>query len=140
MPANSILGGGGFHHVCVKTRDWAATMRFYCAGLGCTDKIAWSEAPKRAVMLDAGDGNYIEVFEDLAWAPPPEGPVAHFALRTTRLDAAVAHLRGMGVPITVEPRDVTIATTNGVGPVPVRIAFCTGPNGESVELLQNTLT
>jgi hypothetical protein len=46
----------------------------------------------------------------------------------------------MGVPITVEPRDVTIATTNGVGPVPVRIAFCTGPNGESVELLQNTLT
>ena len=34
----------------MKTRDWAATMRFYCAGLGWTEKIAWSAAPQRAVM------------------------------------------------------------------------------------------
>jgi glyoxylase I family protein len=140
MPANPILGSGGFHHVCVKTRDWDATMRFYREGLGCTERITWGQAPKRAVMLDGGDGNYIEVFEDLAWAPPPEGPILHFALRTTRIDAVVAHLRAHGVKITVEPRDVTIATTNGAGPVPVRIAFCAGPNGESIEFLQNTLT
>ena len=140
MPANLILGGGGFHHVCVKTRDWAATMRFYCAGLGCTEKIAWGAGPKRAVMLDTGDGNYLEVFEDPEWAPAPQGPICHFALRTTRLDAIVAHLRTLDVKITVEPRDVTIRTTNGAGEVPVRIAFCEGPNGESVELLQNTLT
>lgn len=140
MPANPILGSGGFHHVCVKTRDWDATMRFYRAGLGCTERIVWGEAPKRAVMLDAGDSNYIEVFEDLAWVPPPEGPILHFALRTTRVDAVVAHLRALGVKITVEPCDVTIAATNGAGPVPVRIAFCAGPNGESIEFLQNTLT
>ena len=65
MP-NPILGGGGFHHVCMKTRDWDATLRFYKDTLGCTEKIAWREAPQRAVMLDAGDGNYIEVFA----APP----------------------------------------------------------------------
>jgi len=140
MPANPILGGGGFHHVAVKTRDWPATLRFYCAGLGCTEKIAWDAAPKRAVMLDTGDGNYLEVFEDLAWAPAPQGPIYHFAFRTTRLDAVVAHLRALGVKITVEPRDVTIRTTNGAGEVPVRLAFCEGPNGESIELLQNTLT
>lgn len=140
MPSNPILGGGGFHHVCMKTRDWDTTMRFYKEGLGCTEKIAWSAAPKRAVMLDAGDGNYIEIFEDLAWAPAPTGPIAHYALRTTRLDAVVAHLRAMGAKITLEPRDVNIQTTNGRGEVPVRIAFCDGPNGESIEFLQNTLT
>jgi glyoxylase I family protein len=140
MPTNPILGGGGFHHVCMKTRDWDATMRFYKDGLGCVEKIAWSAAPKRAVMLDAGDGNYIEIFEDLDWAPAAVGPIAHYALRTTRLDAVVAHLRTMGVKITVEPRDVTIETTNGRGPVPVRLAFCDGPNGESIEFLQNSLT
>lgn len=140
MPTNPILGGGGFHHVCMKTRDWDATMRFYKEGLGCTEKIAWNTAPKRAVMLDAGDGNYIEIFEDLAWAPAPTGPIAHYALRTTRLDAVVDHLRAMGVKITLEPRDVDIQTTNGRGTVPVRIAFCDGPNGESIEFLQNTLT
>lgn len=140
MGTNPVLGGGGFHHVCMKTRDWAATMRFYREGLGCTEKIAWRAAPQRAVMLDAGDGNYIEVFEDLAWAPAPTGPIYHFALRTTRLDAVIAHLRSMDVKITVEPRDVVIATTNGPGGVPVRIAFCEGPNGESIEFMQNELT
>jgi len=145
---NPILGGGGFHHVCVKTRDWDATMRFYQDTLGCTEKIAWRAAPQRAVMLDAGDGNYIEVFEDLAYLGAPHGAINHFALRTTRLDAVAARVRAAGFKITVEPRDVTIQTTNpstssgqaAIGPVPVRIFFCDGPNGESIEFLQNTVT
>jgi len=136
---NPILGGGGFHHVCMKTRDWDATMRFYKDTLGCTEKIAWRTAPQRAVMLDAGDGNYIEVFEDLACTGAPKGAVNHYALRTTRLDDVAARIRAAGFKITVEPRDVTIPTTNA-GPVPVRIFFCDGPNGESIEFLQNALT
>ncbi|MFI5357526.1 MAG: VOC family protein [Opitutales bacterium] len=140
MATNPVLGGGGFHHVCVKTRDWDATMRFYRDGLGCTEKVAWREAPQRAAMLDTGDGNYVEVFEDLAWAPAPLGPIYHFALRTTRIDAVITRLRELGARITVEPRDVVIKTTNGPGDVPVRIAFCEGPNGESIEFLQNERT
>jgi glyoxylase I family protein len=141
MPTNPILGGGGFHHVCMKTRDWDTTMRFYKDTLGCTtEKIAWREAPQRAVMLDAGDGNYIEVFEDLAYAGAANGAILHYALRTTRLDDVAARVRAAGFKITMEPRDVTIPTTNGAGPVPVRIFFCDGPNGESIEFFQNTLT
>jgi glyoxylase I family protein len=137
---NAILGHGGFHHVCMKTKDWDATMRFYKDLLGCTEKIAWREAPTRAVMLDAGDGNYIEVFEDLAYTGAPLGAINHYALRTTRLDFVAERVRAAGFKITMEPRDVTIPTTNGVGPVPVRIFFCDGPNGESIEFLQNTIT
>ena len=140
MPTNPILGGGGFHHVCLKTRDWAATLRFYKDTLGCTEKIALREAPQRAVMLDAGDGNYIEVFEDLAYTGAANGAIFHYALRTTRLDDVAARVRAAGFKITMEPRDVTIPTTNGAGPVPVRIFFCDGPNGESIEFFQNTLT
>lgn len=138
MP-NAILGNGGFHHVAVKTRDWDATLRFYRDGLGCTDRITWAEPPQRAGMFDCGDRNYIEVFEDLAWSPTPNGALVHFALRTNRLDASCAHLRAMGYEFTVEPTDVTIKSTNGLGGVPVRIAFVEGPNGEIVELLQNTV-
>ncbi len=137
---NPILGNGGFHHVCMKTRDWDATMRFYKDTLGCTEKVAWRETPQRAVMLDAGDGNYIEVFEALSYTGAPNGAVNHYALRTTRIDAVVERVRAAGFKITVEPRDVTIQTTNGLGPVPVRIFFCDGPNGESIEFLQNTVT
>jgi hypothetical protein len=42
--------------------------------------------------------------------------------------------------ITMEPKDVAIPTTNGVGPVPARIFFCEGPSGEIIEFFQNTLT
>ncbi len=139
MP-NPILGDGGFHHVCVKTRDWDRTIEFYRDVLGCTEKIAWRAAPQRATMLDTGDGNYLEVFEDLEYQPAANGSVVHFALRTTRLDDVAARVRAAGAKITMEPKDVTIATTNGAGGVPIRIFFCEGPSGEVIEFFQNAAT
>lgn len=139
MP-NPILGGGGFHHVCLKTRDWDRTMKFYQETLGFTVKIAWRQAPQRAVMLDAGDGNYLEVFEDPAYEPSPNGVMIHFALRTTKLDEVTERVRATGAKITMEPKDVAIAPTHGGGPVPVRISFCEGPGGEIIEFFQNALT
>ena len=101
----------GFHHVCVKTRDWDRTMSFYKDTLGFVEKITWRAAPQRAVMLNAGDGNYLEVFEDLAYAAAPNGAVIHFALRTSRLDEVAAL-----VPVVVHgeqkvPTHVTIIGT-----------------------------
>lgn len=141
MPfSNPILGGGGFHHVCVKTRDWTRTRQFYEETLGCREKIAWRAEPQRAIMFDSGGGHYIEVFEDLAYEPAVNGAVIHFALRTTRLDEVAARVRAAGAKITMEPKDVTLATTNGAGPVPIRVFFCEGPNGEIIEFFQNTIT
>ncbi|HUR56605.1 MAG TPA: VOC family protein [Opitutaceae bacterium] len=140
MAANPILGGGGFHHVCVKTRDWDRTLAFYRDALGCVEKIAWRERPQRAVMLDTGDGNYIEIFEDPAYVPAANGAILHFALRTTRLDEVATRVRAAGAKITMEPKDVAIATTNGAGTVPIRIFFCEGPSGEVIEFFQNSAT
>jgi catechol 2,3-dioxygenase-like lactoylglutathione lyase family enzyme len=130
----------GFHHVCIKTRDWDRTLAFYVNTLGFTEKITWRTAPNRAVMLDTGDGNYLEVFEDLAYEPAANGNVIHFALRTSRLDDVAALVRATGAKITMEPKDVTIATTNAHAPVPIRIFFCEGPSGEVIEFFQNSLT
>ncbi|HEX2854448.1 MAG TPA: VOC family protein [Opitutaceae bacterium] len=142
---NAILGGGGFHHICIKTRDWERTMRFYRETLGCVEKVAWRTAPNRAAMLDVGDGNYLEVFEDASYAPAPNGAVLHFALRTTNLDAVAQRVRDFGAKITMEPKDVTIpntATGSAAAPpsIPIRIFFCEGPSGEVVEFFQNVLT
>jgi glyoxylase I family protein len=139
---NAILGGGGFHHVCIKTRDWDRSLRFYQETLGCTAKIAWNigGAGPRATMLDTGDGNYIELFDIPDYVPAPNGSIVHFALRTTRLDEVAARVRAAGAKITVEPKDVTIATTNGAGSVQVRLFFCEGPSGEIIEFFQNSAT
>ena len=137
---NPLLGASGFHHVCIKTRDWDATRRFYVETLGFAEKIAWRATPQRAALFNAGNGNYVEVFEDLAYAAKPDGAILHFALRTTRPDAVAAHLRAAGIKITVEPKDVTIPNATAIGPVPIRIFFCEGPNGEIIEFFQNSLT
>ena len=139
MP-NPILGDGGFHHVCIKTRDWDKTIEFYRDVLGCVEKITWNTEPERAALLDTGDGNYIEVFEDLNYKPAPNGSVAHLALRTTKLDDVATHVRESGAKITVEPKDLTISTTNHAGAVVVRLFFCEGPSGELIELFQNVAT
>ena len=139
MP-NPILGDGGFHHVCVKARDWDKTIEFYTDVLGFTEKIAWNSAPERAALLDTGAGNYIEILEDMAHTPEANGSIAHFALRTNNLDEVATHVRESGTKITVEPKDVTLSTTNNAGALVIRLFFCEGPNGEVIEFFQNVAT
>ena len=88
-------------------------------------------------MLDTGDGNYVEVFaggkhpigEEL-----PEGALLHFALRTQDCDRAIERARAAGAVVTIEPKSLDLP---GNPPVPVRIAFCRGLNGEIIEFFQN---
>jgi glyoxylase I family protein len=142
---NPVLGNGGLHHVCIKTRDWDRTMQFYRETLGCTEKVAWRSAPNRAALLDCGSASYVEVFEDASYIPAANGSVLHFALRTTKLDEVAERVRAFGAKITLEPKDVTIANTAtgahaASGPVPIRIFFCEGPSGEVIEFFQNSAT
>ncbi len=139
---NQKIGGGGFHHVAIRARDFDRSVNFYTDVLGFAPRIAWGEAPARAIMLDTGDGNYLEIFERPDQAPPPETEhaILHFALRTDDTDAAVKLARDAGCEVTMEPKDVDIPTTLGPHPVPVRIAFFKGPDGEVVELFENEVT
>ena len=134
---NKTLGGGGFHHVAIRARDFDKTVKFYTEGLGFTPKIAWGEDTKRAVMLDTGDGNYLEVFAG-GGEPKPEGSILHFALRTGNCDAAVERARAAGGLVTVEAKDVEIQSTPQR--TPVRLAFVKGPDGEVIEFFQNETT
>ena len=142
---NDKLMGGGFQHVAVRTQDFEGSGSFYKDLLGCEPTIAWGEAPKRAIMLDTGDGNYIEIFERVDQAPPPrdtEHAILHFAFRTDNVDTVMERVRGAGVEVTMEPTDLEVENTTDVRPalVPVRIAFFKGPSGEVIELFANELT
>src|SRR5262245_46735761 len=114
----------GFHHTAIASRDFDASVRFYLETLGMTEKISWGVKPARAVMIDAGDGNYVEIFER-ADAEAKDGTILHFALRTDDCAGMTERVRAAGMEVTVETRDVTI--DSNIGPVPVRIAFFKGP-------------
>ncbi len=136
---NTVSGGGGLHHVAIRVRDFDRSVDFYTHTLGFVKKIAWGGPPKRAVMLDAGNGNYLEMFERPDQPPIDEQAVIlHFALRTAHVDAVLSRVREAGMTVTMEPKDLDIPAD--VGKVPVRIAFFKGPDGELIELFQNAMT
>ncbi|HET6384030.1 MAG TPA: VOC family protein [Armatimonadota bacterium] len=141
---NATLHGGGFHHIAIRANDFEATLRFYTEGLGFRRVYGWGEDGRsrgerdsRAVMLDTGDGNYLEVFAGGTLAPGeaiPEGALLHYALRTTNCDAALERARDAGATVTMEPKTVPI---NGDTPKEFRIAFVRGLDGEIIEFFQN---
>lgn len=138
MPkTNKTLGGGGFHHVAIRVSDFEKSIHFYTHALGFVEKVRWGEGDKRGIMLDTGDGNYLEIFAG-AKAVAPEGAIIHFAIRTTDTDAAIARVRAAGVEVTIEPKDVVIPATPHT--IPVRLAFFKGPDGEVVEFFQNEVS
>jgi catechol 2,3-dioxygenase-like lactoylglutathione lyase family enzyme len=127
----------GFHHTAIRSVNFDASVRFYTEVLGMEEKISWGEAPSRAIMIDAGDGNYVEIFERSGAAFASEAVILHFALRTDDCAAMLEKARASGAEVTMETKDLTIDSS--IGPVPVRIAFFKGPDGEIIELFQNTI-
>ena len=134
---NSVLGGGGLHHLAIRAADFDAAVKFYTRALGFKEKIRWGEGNQRAIMLDIGDGNSLEIFAGGSPGPKPEGAILHFALRTADCDAALSRAVAAGAVTTLEPREVSLPTQPH--PTAVRIAFCRAPDGEIIEFLQEEL-
>ena len=132
---NQVVSGCGFHHVAIRTADWDRSLAFWQGALGFSLAVQWGEAPRRACMLDTGDGNYLEVFErdPRPEGSPSEAAILHFCLRTGDCDAALERARAAGAEVTMEPKSLTISEP----PIPIRIAFFKGPDGEICELFQN---
>jgi glyoxylase I family protein len=139
---NAVLGGGGFHHVAIKVRDFDATVRMYTEAFGFVPKVTWGaatpDADTRAVMLDVGDGNFLEIFAggnaDRHTPRRPtecDSPLIHWAFRTTRLDDVMERARAAGFQVTVEAKQV-----DPTGHAPARIGFCHGPDGEVFEFFE----
>ena len=133
--ANAAVPGCGFHHVAIRTADWDRSLKFWQEAMGFQLAIQWNEPPRRACMLDTGDGNYLEVFErDPLPDGAEEGVILHFCFRTDNVEAAVERARAAGAEVTVEPKSIEIS---GTITVPVRLAFVKGPGGEICEFFQN---
>ena len=124
----------GIHHAALKCADvkkFEEAVRFYRDVLGLTVLRQWGNGEKAGIMFDTGAG-LIEIFASGS-AGSTTGSVNHFALATDDPDACIAAVRKAGYAITVEPKDITIASQP---PFPARIAFAVGPCGEEIEFFQ----
>ncbi len=131
---NQIIKGCGFHHVAIWTGDWETSLRFYTEGLGFQPKIEWGEIPSRAVMLDTGDGNYLEIFEREASSQRVgEANILHLCFRTSDCAGAVEAARNAGA--TVQTETFSPETFQKIG-LDAKIAFILGPSGEIIEFFE----
>ena len=113
----------GIHHVCIKCRkDQVEKVKeFYTEVLGLPVVRSWGEPELAGFVFDSGAG-LIEVFTN-AQEDLPQGSIRHFAFATSDVDQCVKAVREAGYAITVEPKDVTLATTP---PSPIRVSSPSG--------------
>jgi glyoxylase I family protein len=134
---NRKVKGCGFHHVSMNVKDLEKSRKFYSEGLGFVERFSWGKAPKRTLLMDTGDGNYFEISQGDPSHSYADGVFRHLALRVDDCKAAIELARKAGAEVTVEPRDVSLSSDP---PMPIRIAFFKGPDGELIELFESDQT
>ena len=124
----------GVHHIALKAKGVDAfnqTIEFYNGILSMPIVRTWGEGEQLGAMLDAGTA-LLEIFSNA----PEElgaGALRHLAFEVEDPDVCIEAVRCAGYKVTIEPKDIVIASNP---PYPARIAFCIGPVGEEVEFFK----
>jgi lactoylglutathione lyase len=122
-----------FDHIHLFTRDPEATATFYERMFGA-EVIRSTQEGKPRIDLKLGGANIFIL--DVSGNPKagagpahPHQGLDHFGLQVKNIDAVCAELKSKGAMFSREPVTIRPGT---------RIAFVTGPDGVSIELLERT--
>ena len=118
----------GLSHIGLHVRDLERSKKFYMEVLGfsntCTAPL---ENGTVLCFLRNGDCE-IELIAKSNYQPRQDGHFEHLCLKTTDLDAAIAHLCAQGVQMEGPSRSIPNVYHG------IRLAFFRGPDGELLEL------
>ena len=122
-----------FDHIHLFSRDPEATAEFYALMFGA-EVIRSLPQGKPRIDLKLGGANIfiLDVSQDPKAVPCPSHPhqgLDHFGREVKDIDATCAELKAKGAIFTRGPETIRPGT---------RIAFMSGPEGVSIELLQRT--
>ena len=134
--ANKKIPNIGIHHLALSAVDFDKSIKFYTEGLGFEIVAEWGEGTGRAALLDIGNGSHFEIFANGNANVQQDAKFAHFAFATTNPDLAYENAMAAGAAIHdsfPEPKTLDIPATP---PLPVRIAFVKGPDGEILEFFK----
>ena len=129
---NTIIKGCRFSHISITTQRLEESIRFYRDLLGMQVVREMQIGERRLVQLDIGDGCLVELSDpapETKEMPSSPVPLNHIGLTMDDITGAVERVRAAGYLITVEPRESSAAK--------IRLAFVKGPNGESIEFMQD---
>ena len=131
--SNKKVPNIGVHHLALAAVDFERTIKFYTEGLGFETVAEWGEGTGRAALLDIGNGSHFEIFANGTTNEEKDVKFVHFAFATTNPDVAYANALAAGAVSHMEPKSLDIPANP---PLPVRIAFVKGPDGELLEFFK----
>jgi glyoxylase I family protein len=116
-------------HVCIFSHDLARTEAFYRDVLGIPVVFRFmKEGREIGFYLDAGGRSNIEVFAKAEAAFAETNAINHLCLEVESMDAALAHIRALGVPV----------RGKSYGCDDTWQAWITDPDGVKIELFEYT--
>ena len=128
--ANAKIENVGIHHLALAASDYEKSCKFYETGLGFVKIAEWGEGTGRIALYDIGNGSCFEIFANGSKEPQVNARFAHFAFATTNPDKAYENAIKAGAESHIEPKDVALQSKP---PIPARLAFVKGPDGELLE-------
>lgn len=130
---NEIIKGMGVHHIALIATDFDRSLEFY-KSLGLKEKVRWGDGDGRAIMLDLGDGNCIELFAGGEKSENTDKRFYHLALRADDVDFAYETALAAGAKPQIQPK--TVSPEGASAPLTMRIAFVKGPDDEIIEFFK----
>ena len=131
--ANKKIPNIGVHHLALSAVDFDKSIKFYTEGLGFETVAEWGEGKGRAALLDIGNGSHFEIFANGNPNEQKDVKFVHFAFATSNPDLAYENALAAGAVSHIEPKSLEIPADP---PLPVRIAFVVGPDGEVLEFFK----
>lgn len=129
----SEIRNAGVHHIALSASDFDKSHKFYTEALGFSQIAMWGEGSGRAALLDTGNGVYLELYANGSGDAQENAKFVHIALSTGNPDTLFKSAVAAGASPHMEPADRTIPSNP---PMPVRIAFVKGFDGELLEFFQ----
>jgi lactoylglutathione lyase len=121
-----------FHHIHLRSPDPEATAQYFERIFGAEIVRTMPQGKPRIDVKLGGANIFIAPVEPGSGVnPPPVTPyqgLDHFGLGVSGIDAVVEELKAKGAEFTMEPSTIRPGT---------RIAFLRGPQGISIELVDN---
>ncbi len=124
----------GVHHIGMRSENLDRSLKFYVEGLGFPIVLEFEwEGGGRAVILDMGNQNYLEIGND--GAPEPIGRLTHFALEVENCEAAFKKAVAVGGIPKGQPHYSNVIQAK---PAPWEIicVYVIGPDGEEIEFIE----
>lgn len=133
MERTNAAGIQGLHHLALKVDDPEVASHFYVRGLGLRETRRWGSGAGRRVLVEVGQGSYLELSPRGPSDPAEDGLLQHFALRVADCGKATDAAIAAGARATVPPTAVSLPTDP---PVRLCISMLRPPGGELLELYE----